>query len=748
MTIFLNMKPILPFIILALCAGSSLGQLNVWRWQNPLPEGDLLHAVQMISLQVTYACGDNGTFLQTSDGGATWNSHSNLLTIKAPFNSLSFIDRQYGMVCGDSGYVLKTTDGGSSWKKLNTASQNKFNSIVLIDTNIALMVTMGGGILKTTNGGTSWFSIAIEGNYALYSINKLRPDFLTISGYGGTLLKSVDSGKSWHRIQLPYGNTFFSSHFFNDSTGTIIGDFGLILHTTDGGSTWIKQFLVDSALTTAALNVVDGKDPNVFAIAGDHGTLLYTSGGGRTWLQSDIGTADDVKGLSFFDKLTATAVGRNGIIVHTTDGGVTWTYQPSKRITDISHSIAFPKGDTSLGIAVGDNGTILRTNNGGKEWAIIESGVTYRLNGVCFMGPESVIAVGDYGMILKSTDAGLTWNPQLSSTTQHLYSVSFATRNDGLVVGDSNTVLKTYSAGEFWTREFVSPPSRPPWLLPVDFFKSVSYPDKSHAFMTGFHVYYFSVDGGVNWKFKCIDPLDTEVQVTIGGTGVFPISTLYSISFADSLHGGLTLVEIDTRTDQPIDSDKFIYTTDGFDTWHWQRNSNLTGVFINIHYVDLLHATAVGTGGCIANTTNGGVIWLNQQSNTLNNLYGVCFGTLQAGTAVGNHGNILRITTDEIPSSSVAERGASGEPKIIFDGNCPNPFSSHTTISYHLPASGFTTVEIFSVIGERIALLANEYELSGDHNILFDASGIASGAYLCRISSGGMSAVGKLKIEN
>ena len=739
------MKYLLLFVVLLLCAGSSNGQLNVWRWQNPQPQGDVLHAVQMISLNVTYACGENGTFMRTSDGGVTWDIQTNLLKLKTVFNSLSFIDQNYGMICGDSGHVLKTTDGGSSWQLLDTNSQIKLNSIVVIDKNTAIIVTMGGGIMRTTDGGNTWLNEPIEGKFALYSINKLRSDFLTIAGYNGTLLKSVDTGRTWLHIVLPFANTFFSVRFSDDMTGTVIGDFGLILHTTNGGVTWIQQQVKNNQIVTANLNVVDGKDPNIFAIAADHGTLLYTTDGGTNWQESYIGTLDAVKGLSFFDKQVATAVGKDGIILRTSDGGMTWAYQPRQPNTDQLRSVAFPKGDTSLGIAVGDQGTILRTTNGGKEWAVMESGLTQTLRCVCFMDSMSVITVGDHGTILRSTDAGLTWNPLVSSTKQHLHSVSFATPNEGLVVGDSNTVLKTYSAGEFWTREFIMPPSRLPWLLPLDFFNSVSYPDKSHAFITSFHYYYISGDGGINWKFKVFDPLDTEVQVYNFGrdTGVLPVNILYGLSFSDSLHGAVLR---SFNPGVPIAVWSAEFTSDGGNTMHSIRTPDKT--YLNaIQCIDTKHATIVGRGGYIGHTSDGGLTVNQQQSNTLNDLYGVCFGTIHSGNAVGVRGNILRMTTDEV-NSSVNGQGASGSPKIIFDGNYPNPFSSFTTISYHLASSGFTTIEIFSVGGERIAELTNNYESSGEHTIRFDAAGLASGTYLCQIRCGGMSAVGKINIEN
>ena len=49
----------------------------------------------------------------------------------------------------------------------------------------------------------------------------------------------------------------------------------------------------------------------------------------------------------------------------------------------------------------------------------------------------------------------------------------------------------------------------------------------------------------------------------------------------------------------------------------------------------------------MSTSTDGGLTWVEQQSNTYNHLYGVCFGTNKAGTAVGWRGNIMRITTDE-----------------------------------------------------------------------------------------------------
>ena len=699
--------------MLLLSAGSSPAQLNVWRWQNPLPEGNLLSSVQMISNNIIYACGDYATFMRTTDNGQTWDIQTRLFKSSKSLNCVSFINTNYGMCCGDSGKIIKTTDGGSTWKVLPTKTNVKLNSILVVDQNIAMAIAMDEGIFRTTDGGSTWVKFTDERNYALYSIKMLRPDFITITGYGGTLFKSIDTGRTWQPINSPFGNTYFSACFANDTTATVVADLGLLIRTTNGGATWEKEG-IDSTIISATLNAVDGKDKNVLCIVGDYGTILYTTNAGDSWKESDIGTREHIKAISFFDKLNATAVGHDGVVLRTTNGGQDWFFLPHLPLTEVLYSVNFPKGDTSLGLTCGYAGVILRTTNGGQSWAPSISGTSLPLRGITFMDSMNAIAVGDRGTIIKSTDAGISWNPVLNVTPRNLYAVSFVTPNDGLIVGDSGVILRTYLAGDFWTKEF------PTGGRDSDLLRSVSFPDIKHAFATGQHGYYISQDGGINWSYTPLIPKNAFLEVAC-----------YALSFCDSLHGGIIWGSGDTHTYN-------VYTTsDGGITWG--PLANLKTAPLGIFCVDPLHATTVGLGGIITHTIDGGLTWNEQQSNTLNNLAAVCFGTLKAGTAVGYRGNIMRITTNE-KFVSVEPQGLNQSQKIILGPNYPNPFSQSTTIPYNLPASGFTTVEIFSIDGKLMATLTNEFQIMGDHTLHFDAMGLASGTYIIRVMSDGMSA--------
>ncbi len=74
--------------------------------------------------------------------------------------------------------------------------------------------------------------------------------------------------------------------------------------------------------------------------------------------------------------------------------------------------------------------------------------------------------------------------------------------------------------------------------------------------------------------------------------------------------------------------------------------------------------------------------------------------------------------------------------KILEVENYPNPFNPVTVIRYELPQNSQVRLEVFDMLGRRVAVLVDGLIEAGTHEIPFDASNLASGVYLYRLTAG------------
>lgn len=74
--------------------------------------------------------------------------------------------------------------------------------------------------------------------------------------------------------------------------------------------------------------------------------------------------------------------------------------------------------------------------------------------------------------------------------------------------------------------------------------------------------------------------------------------------------------------------------------------------------------------------------------------------------------------------------------KFELSQNYPNPFNPQTTIEYSLAEPGRVRLEVFNILGQRLAVLVDEFQEAGYHKYLWNAADIPSGVYFYRIGSG------------
>ncbi len=90
----------------------------------------------------------------------------------------------------------------------------------------------------------------------------------------------------------------------------------------------------------------------------------------------------------------------------------------------------------------------------------------------------------------------------------------------------------------------------------------------------------------------------------------------------------------------------------------------------------------------------------------------------------------------EDPSTGVTGTIAIQPDGVHLAPNHPNPFNSTTRIRFALPAAAPVQLEIFSITGQRMAVLVNDTQPAGWHTVSFDAADLASGVYIARLRAG------------
>ena len=77
----------------------------------------------------------------------------------------------------------------------------------------------------------------------------------------------------------------------------------------------------------------------------------------------------------------------------------------------------------------------------------------------------------------------------------------------------------------------------------------------------------------------------------------------------------------------------------------------------------------------------------------------------------------------------------------ILRCNYPNPFNVKTTIPFTINKPARVNISIYDILGQKVTVLVNDILSAGDHNIIYDASSLASGVYFYRLESGGISEI-------
>lgn len=86
-------------------------------------------------------------------------------------------------------------------------------------------------------------------------------------------------------------------------------------------------------------------------------------------------------------------------------------------------------------------------------------------------------------------------------------------------------------------------------------------------------------------------------------------------------------------------------------------------------------------------------------------------------------------------ATSVNRETLTSPAGFVLGQNYPNPFNPLTVIPFGISAPGGVTLEVFNLLGQRVAVLADGQLEPGAYTATFDAKGLASGMYVYRLTS-------------
>ena len=348
------------------------------------------------------------------------------------------------------------------------------------------------------------------------------------------------------------------------------------------------------------------------------GDIFYTSDGGLT-LTAQARHNVTFTAITFVGARHGWAVGYpaaahgTGIVYRTVNGGKTWTrLHMSWRggIKDVSFATS------EIGWATSRH-AVLHTTDGGVHWSAHEMAASDRPSGVQALGMRRAWVTTGGTTLLRTIDGGATWKRVRAGAATDVNLVRFTSMLCGWAAGGGGEIVHTTDGGLHWSVQLACPSV-----------SGLSFANSRDGWATAGGTVYRTTDGGADWTAQTTAPYATWVLATKPPGAIVGTSREGTTSLGNLFCDGLSR------------------TTDGGASWQPSTRAadDYFGALKALQFVDAASGWAVGAGGEILHTANGGTSWAAQASNTTEGLNGVHFITATEGWAVGDQGTIMHTT--------------------------------------------------------------------------------------------------------
>ena len=319
-------------------------------------------------------------------GAQSWQPQTSTTT--ASLRGISAVGETVAWASGTRGTYLVTTDGGATWRaaKVPGAETLDFRGVQAIDRNTAWLMSIGMGplsrVYKTTDSGATWKLLFTnpdaQGFFDCLRFWDAQHGILAGDSVDGALavFTTDDGGEHWQRVQMPAALAG-EGEFAASNSSIALGERGEAWIGTGGPNGARVYHLRQTSVTVADTKVRSGAaSTGIFSVA----------------------FADSRRGMVVGGDYTKPADAAANIAI-TSDGGATWTAPPAGPAGFRSAVVYLPKHKAWL--VTGTSGSDISFDDG-RTWKTFDTG---NYNALGFVGDEGW-AVGPNGRVARLGNAG------------------------------------------------------------------------------------------------------------------------------------------------------------------------------------------------------------------------------------------------------------------------------------------------------------------------------------------------------
>ncbi|MEM6901603.1 MAG: YCF48-related protein [Pseudomonadota bacterium] len=250
--------------------------------QSQSPVSTLIGTIDQAPSGRLLAAGHDAVIMISEDKGLSWDITFRQPEWEQPILDLRMLDDQRGFAIGAYGLYLETQDGGDSWEQryVFEGDSHLYDSIRLPDDTL-IIVGEFGTILRSRDMGENWEELTSP--YGGTFFGMLAPPADAVGepilafGLQGNVFASNDQGDSWRQIETNIGNGLYGGVWATGRPPVLIGHGGMLLFDDDAGPGFDWRPVVRSARKPLAGGLMLPDD--TLLIFGETGLTRLTADG-------------------------------------------------------------------------------------------------------------------------------------------------------------------------------------------------------------------------------------------------------------------------------------------------------------------------------------------------------------------------------------------------------------------------------------------------------------------------------------